>query len=1570
MRQSASFTVPESSFDYHQVICTLASLPSVEESLQTCSPSNIVQLHCSRILSPVKLFTGLKKFLEALEPRRKYIFIRLDSSIYSRSCLDEGRLYASLCHQILTQQPQLFFHIRHLHSNLEDAVRSSDTTWRARAMWNCLCVLLRYPRDVPLYCFIEDDSLPATKSFIARFTAAMIKTEIRLGVVATVADPSNPLFPEHTTLELTTEHFAPSLKSDISMWIKNLIESNEIRISDDMRQVLLDNLAEVGTYDLLDDAMAFFLQQQSLLTTVWSITMGFRDLTDGEYLSSMIANQVNRHGRWLLVPAVWALYAVRPISQDELDEILSIYDVHTSDDSRNQHQIGPKKFQDFGNILPGVLWVRSGKVGLLNAARRSFELLWDSYFSDFRSPHQLLTKTCLMALLNAFKRFSNNFGRPARYINTSFEKYAAKYWMFHLKQETDIDKKDDTGLEEPLIEDFLRDDENTKAWLAHLQSDRLENRERVDLEDDICCQIIPTTLSRQFRLNVIQAADLSFQLAEMTFRTASDITNSLLLIATETSNLDMTREILLTDSWTCDRVAVCRAIAAAPETICNEIFKEEVSLLESNFDRILLTSIILGHKTAIDFLLQKHQQQMKSSLKSEDDKRLWGVALSENLPTPLQVAIQFSATDVIDKLLQPDAPWWDIEESSTGPEAWNSLHYAAAGGCEEILAKILRHLEFSEPTVRRRMMNAKTSFGNTPLLLAVCQGAYGTSHQLLQYGDHNPNCQINVNISNIQEYTAPMVTARLGYSLLHKTLLHPKDFDYGPQGHSLGRLLKASLCHDHLAAAQITLESYSEFIKQKGNDLGSLKEVEKYPVSGSDTDSTSTFSEHLNEDEDELIGAFNIAVRRNIIQVVDNLLKRLPGILDIIANTSSRDDIPLLLAARSGSRSMLSRLLQAGADASLRNARGKTALHIASYWGYIAAVEVLLKHEANDDKNSCSNDSEEEEDDDSDDIDDDVNYGDYCPTPFQEAVRCDQRHIMDLLLPSAGSRWQAKSMHTACWYGNYDILESLLIKGLDVNTPDYRGSTPIQLASTGNPRCVQLLLLRGAKLELSDSSGFTAVTHAATVGSLEPLKLLIEAGAVLDKSTELGDTPLCMAIENNENECVEALLQGGAPLILSSYYTTKYNNIIDFAMHYSSKTLRVLLQFYKSQENKLEIRNKFHKEIVQALQTAIRNLAPSVLNVLLEFYHVDIDFGEPWTIVHFAAAFGNLPNFQAVLNDQRMQQAIHTSKRWLGTPLQVAALSSREGLEKVEYLLDNQRLAANVVHTGSRFGTVLNAAVFQGDTKMINVILDRFNPGEFSYDCPGGQLGSALHWVVAYWDGSSPDEIAMLNLLHQHGIPGTAKGIQGSDILHCAARFSGRESIEHLLQWPEVLIETVDIQGRLALHLAAMENNWRTLELLTGPGATIRTKDKVGRNCVHFAAGRNSMTVLEAILDDDQNLDLISVPDMDGWLPIHWASRHCDVPMLEYLLQKAQKFHGDSWAQVAEEMKTTDSHRWTPSQVASFHGKDAEATFCKYFQISGNTTGARNSGDQFNSPQEMNAFCDSCHCVSNSSNIS
>ena len=139
-------------------------------------------------------------------------------------------------------------------------------------------------------------------------------------------------------------------------------------------------------------------------------------------------------------------------------------------------------------------------------------------------------------------------------------------------------------------------------------------------------------------------------------------------------------------------------------------------------------------------------------------------------------------------------------------------------------------------------------------------------------------------------------------------------------------------------------------------------------------------------------------------------------------------------------------LVEKGADVNTRSLNGTTPLHIASWWGYKAIVELLIAKgaDANDDKQ--------------------------------------------------GRGW--RPLHDAADEGHVAVAKILISKGADINAKPTWGGTPLHYACGSNRRnMVEFLIVNGADINAKDNNGKTALSWAVEKGHTEIVELLRKHGA-------------------------------------------------------------------------------------------------------------------------------------------------------------------------------------------------------------------------------------------------------------------------------------------------------------------------------------------------------------------------------------------------------------------------------------------------------------------------------------------
>jgi len=179
-------------------------------------------------------------------------------------------------------------------------------------------------------------------------------------------------------------------------------------------------------------------------------------------------------------------------------------------------------------------------------------------------------------------------------------------------------------------------------------------------------------------------------------------------------------------------------------------------------------------------------------------------------------------------------------------------------------------------------------------------------------------------------------------------------------------------------------------------------------------------------------------------------------------------DTPLQLAILKKDLDLVKLLIKKGADVNAKNHNNFTALHIASFKGFIEIVEELIINNAK--------------------INDIVGEAEIIETP----------------------------LHLACQNNNYEIIELLLENKANVNAVDANQNNPLHYSAWNNSlESISLLLKYNTNLESRNGFKKTPLHYAIQNNSLEAANLLLEKGADPHALDCFGRKPYFYAVDSS-----------------------------------------------------------------------------------------------------------------------------------------------------------------------------------------------------------------------------------------------------------------------------------------------------------------------------------------------------------------------------------------------------------------------------------------------------------------------
>lgn len=239
---------------------------------------------------------------------------------------------------------------------------------------------------------------------------------------------------------------------------------------------------------------------------------------------------------------------------------------------------------------------------------------------------------------------------------------------------------------------------------------------------------------------------------------------------------------------------------------------------------------------------------------------------------------------------------------------------------------------------------------------------------------------------------------------------------------------------------------------------------------------------------------------------------------DIEAQSERTKDTPLSLACSGGRFEVVEILLNRGANKEHRNVSDYTPLSLAASGGYVNIIKLLLNHGAEINSRTGSK---------------------LGISPLMLAAMNGHTAAVKLLL-DMGSDINAQietnrntALTLACFQGRHEVVSLLVDRKANVEHRAKTGLTPLmEAASGGYVEVGRVLLDKGADVNAPPvpSSRDTALTIAADKGHYRFVELLLTRGAQVDVKNKKGNSPLWLAANGGHLDVVQLLASAGAEI--------------------------------------------------------------------------------------------------------------------------------------------------------------------------------------------------------------------------------------------------------------------------------------------------------------------------------------------------------------------------------------------------------------------------------------------------------
>uniref|UniRef100_A0A673WZ99 Ankyrin repeat domain 52a n=1 Tax=Salmo trutta TaxID=8032 RepID=A0A673WZ99_SALTR len=457
-------------------------------------------------------------------------------------------------------------------------------------------------------------------------------------------------------------------------------------------------------------------------------------------------------------------------------------------------------------------------------------------------------------------------------------------------------------------------------------------------------------------------------------------------------------------------------------------------------------------------------------------------------------------------------------------QGYTPLHAAAASGHIDIVKYLLR-LGLDEPN----------AFGNTALHVACYTGQEAVANELVNQG-------ANVNQPNRSGYTPLHLAAVSTNGALCLELLVNNGADVNQQSNAGKSPLHMAAIHGRFTRSQILIQNGGEIdsVDKYGNTplhvaakYGHELLISTLMTNGADTARQGIhgmFPLHL-----AVLYGFSDCCRKLLssagfdINTPDNFgrtclhaaasggnVECLNLLLSSGTDLNQRDQsgrTPLHYAAANGRYQCTVTLVSAGAEVNEPDRTGCTPLHYsAASQAFCRCLEHLLDNGADPSL---------------------VNSKGYSAVHY--AASHGNKQNLELVSPSVCVHFLSYPISSPpqADNGHWQALSVLTETAAYVDVQDASGRSVLYLASQrGYARCVEVLLAQGASCLLNENRHMWTPLHvAAANGHTECLHMLVESGEEADLTNVTdtqGQTPLMLAVLGGHTDCVHLLLEKGA----------------------------------------------------------------------------------------------------------------------------------------------------------------------------------------------------------------------------------------------------------------------------------------------------------------------------------------------------------------------------------------------------------------------------------------------------------
>ena len=451
---------------------------------------------------------------------------------------------------------------------------------------------------------------------------------------------------------------------------------------------------------------------------------------------------------------------------------------------------------------------------------------------------------------------------------------------------------------------------------------------------------------------------------------------------------------------------------------------------------------------------------------------------------------------------------------------------------------------------------------------------------------------------------------------------------------------------------------------------------------------------------------------------------------------------------------------------------------------------------------------------------------------------------------------EIEMLHSATRNENIELIKLMLSLGLDIDSKNSCGSTPLMVAASSDKLdAYQLLMQNKADRFLKDSNGWSLLHCAAQGGNTSIINELLRLRLDINLRSSDDITPLMVAAYSDKLDAYQLLMQNKADPYMKD--NNGWSLLHCAAQGGNTNIIKTLLPFC------LDINSSSSDGITPLMVAAYSNKQAAYQLLMKNEANPCLKDYSGWSLLHFAAKGGNTSIIKALLQFCR---DINSSSSDGITPLMIAA--SHDKPAAYQLLMQNKAEPSLKDYNG---WSLLHFAAKGGNTSIINELLSR------NLEIDSRSNNDITPLMVA----ASHDKPAAYQLLIQHGADPVLTDKDGFSLLHKAAEGGNTSIIEKLLS----LGLNVDLKSSddiTPLMVAANSDKPAAYQLLMQNKAEPSLKDYNGWSLLHFAAKGGNTSIINELLSLNYEINSKNSNDIT---PLMVAASHDKPAAYQLLIQ-------------------------------------------------------------------------------------